>query len=398
MLEDELREMFAARVQTPPAVADPAGRAVRQARVTQRRRQAVTGTMAVVAFAAVLGGAAAAQGLTAGVASTTDANRVTFQDLFYGDQPVASKEAELPTMALPVDLLVGQQLWTSDGKRVNLTYKGAVDQIAKVPDGWVYSDDDAVRLLAAAADKPVTISGRATWAVSQDGTRLAANEQGTLTVTKVSGENRGAPLASSPVPKTAEPVSFFGERVLVSSPKGFDYWSASPSRYSETWNADLLAVFGTSGGTAAVGVVRGDDSRLCLVDVTAVKDGLKTGARLGCGDLVSTALLSLGAALSPDGRLLAVASKAGLQMIDLQRAREGSVADPSQQPVDLSAAASCPIETTQPLVWSDSATALAQTAAEGILACRVDGTKLKVDMPDDVTPGWTMIPSFGSAK
>ncbi|MEV4415111.1 hypothetical protein [Catellatospora sp. NPDC049609] len=399
MLEDELREMFAARVQTPPAAADPAGRAIRRARVTARRRQTMTGTMTVFAFAAVLGAATAAQSLSGGRPTAAEGDRVTFQDLFVdGGQPLVTQEPQLPTMALPIDLLVGRQLWTSDGQRIDLQQDGGVEAIAKVPDGWVYSDRSSVRLLPSAADKPVTLAGRASWTVSQDGARVAVNEQGTLTVTRLTDPQRGTQVAASAVPPTAVPQTFFGERVVLSSAKGFDYWSAGSAKYTETWNAELRAVFGTVGGTATVGVVEGADKRLCLVDVTAEKNGLKIGARMGCSKLITMESIRRGAALSPDGRLLAIVTPVGVEMVDLQRARDAAAADPQQKAKELQLAANCPVETVVALVWSDSQTALAQIGGDAILACRTDGAKLQVTMPDDVTPGWTMIPAFGTAK
>ncbi|GAA2404432.1 hypothetical protein Cme02nite_68540 [Catellatospora methionotrophica] len=401
MLEDELREMFAARAQTLPAAADPAGRAIRKARRTTRRRRTATGTMTVFAFATVLGGAVAAQGLGPATMTATDPNRVTSQNLWGADQPATSRQTQLPTMELPVDLLVGQQLWTSDGQRVDLDHVGDVSMIAKVPEGWVYSDANTVRLLPNSAGTPVTLSGQAEWTVSHDGTRVATNDQGTLAVTKVTGQDRGTTIASSPVPATAAPVAFFGERVVVASDKGFDYWSAeAPSRYTETWNAELLAVFGSAGANAAVGIVRGRDELLCLVDVTAVKKGLKIGARLGCGELLARALVKLHAALSPDGRLLAVAAPSGLQILDLDKSRiNAASAGKKQTQVEaLVLQADCPITAVDAVVWSDARTALAQTDAHGIFACRTDGTKLQVTLPPDVQPGWTMIPSYGAGK
>ncbi|GIF97262.1 hypothetical protein [Catellatospora citrea] len=403
MLEDELREMFAARAQTLPAAADPAGRAIRTARRTTRRRRTATGTMTVFAFATVLGGAVAAQGLGAATTAATDPNRVTFQNLYGADQPVAARQTQLPTMELPVDLLVGQQLWTTDGQRVDLVHEGDVAMIAKVPDGWVYSDANTVRLLPNSASEPLRLSGQAEWAVSHDGSRVATNDQGTMAVTKVSGGDRGTTVASSPVkPETAAPVTFFGERVVVSSEKGFDYWSAAaPSQYTETWNADLLAMFGSLGADVAIGIVRGEGDLLCLVDVTAVSKGLKIGARLGCGDLVGRALVKLHAALSPSGRLLAVATPSGLQMIDLDKSRINAAAGKEKKQTQVEALvlqADCPIAAVEAVVWADERTVLAQTDADGIFACRNDGTKLQVTLPPDVQPGWTMIPSYGAGK
>ena len=74
---------------------------------------------------------------------------------------------------------------------MDLVHDGDVAMIAKVPDGWVYSDSSTVRLLPDSAGEPLTLSGQAEWTVSHDGSRVATNDQGTMAVTKVTGDDRG---------------------------------------------------------------------------------------------------------------------------------------------------------------------------------------------------------------
>ena len=54
MLEDDLREMFGARVRTSPSAIDPAGVAIRRGRRGARMRRVSIGAAAFVAFAAML--------------------------------------------------------------------------------------------------------------------------------------------------------------------------------------------------------------------------------------------------------------------------------------------------------------------------------------------------------
>ena len=65
-------------------------------------------------------------------------------------------------------------------------------------------------------------------------------------------------------------------------------------------------------------------------------------------------------------------------MIDLDKSRINAAAAAQQQAQvqALVLQADCPITAVDAVVWSDNRTALAQTDADGIFACRTDGTKL----------------------
>ena len=114
------------------------------------------------------------------------------------------------------------------------------------------------------------------------------------------------------------------------------------------------------------------------------------------------ALVKLHAALSPDGRLLAVATPSGLQMIDLDKSRINAAAssDKKQAQVEalvLGRTARSPRWT--PSVWSDDRTALAQTDRRRRSSpAGPTAPSSRSTLPPDVQPGWTMIPSYGAGK
>ncbi|MDI1460031.1 hypothetical protein QEZ54_03540 [Catellatospora sp. KI3] len=394
MLEDELREMFAARVQTPPASVDVAGGAIRRARRSGRRRRGAAAGATLGAFVAVVGGALYLQGM-GGTAQPADPNRLTFQNL-YGTGPAATA-AETPAAGAQspqlLDLLVGEQVWTKDGRKVTLEGDGRIGQIARVPDGWVYSEGSTVRVQTDNGYNSVALPVAGSWAVSSDGSRLAAVTQDRLTVTKVDEPGQGVPLASTAVPDGLRPVSFVGDGVVVGKDGSFDYWSAGPEKYSETWQSSLVAVYASAADGAAVGVVR-DRETYCLTDVTATKTGLKVGQILGCEDWLATGL-DQSAAMSPDGQWLAITADEKVRIIDLQRTR-AAAAVRLGEPNSLVVTAVCAAREKTPAVWtSDSVQAVAETPQGGLIACRHDGSQLGVKMPEGVTPDWSLVPEYG---
>ncbi|MBV1849220.1 hypothetical protein [Catellatospora tritici] len=395
MLEDELREMFAARVHTPPASVDVAGGAIRRARRRDRRRRGATAGATLGAFAAVVGGALYLQGM-GGTAQPADPNRLTFQNLF-GTGPaatVALTSAGGPQSPQLVDLLVGAQVWTKDGRKVTLEGSGRIGQIARVPDGWVYSEGSTVRVQNDNGYNSVALPVTSSWAISSDGSRIASVTQDRLTVTKVNEPGQGVPLASTTVPQGLRPVSFVEDGVVVGKDGNFDYWSAGTDRYSETWQKSLVAVYASAADGDAVGVVH-DHGTYCLTDVTPTKTGLKVGQTLGCEDWLAGGL-DQAAAMSPDGRWLAITADEKVRIIDLQRTRAAAAVRISE-PNSLVITAVCAAREKTAAVWtSDSVQAVAETPQGGLVACRHDGSQLGVKMPEGVTPDWTLVPEFGT--
>ncbi|GHJ50400.1 hypothetical protein Cs7R123_77420 [Catellatospora sp. TT07R-123] len=398
MLEDELREMFAARVQTPPASVDPAGGALRHARRSDRRRRGVAAGATLSAFAAVVGGALYLQGM-GGTAQPADPNRLSFQNLF-GTGPAAATtaavQAKTPQSPQLVDLLVGAQVWTKDGRKVNLEGGGRIGQIARVPDGWVYSEGSTVRVQSDNGYSSVAAPVVSSWAVSSDGSRIATVTQEQLTVTKVNEPGQGVPLASTTVPEGAHPVTFAGDGVVLTRDGAYDYWSAGPERYSETWHKTLVAVYASAADGKAVGVVR-DRTTYCLADVTPTKTGLKLGQILGCEDWLAVGLGQSGV-MSPDGQWLAITADEKVRIVDLQRTRAAAAVRINESN-SLVVTSVCGAREKTPTVWTaDSVQAVAETPQGGLIACRHDGGQLAVEMPDGVTPDWSLVPEYGTAN
>lgn len=391
MLEDELREMFAARVHVPPpAAVEPARRAIRKGRRAARRRQTAAGMAAVVAFVTALGAAADARNLEQ---PQGDSETITFQSLFGGvEQLAAPADGPEPTLDLPVDVRVGNELWTADGRRLSLSSAGDVGQVVSVPTGWVYSDASAVRLLTRAGTSVPLTGNAASWAVSTDGAKLATVADKDLRVSRISDKGL-VPGAVTKVPVASQPVTFHGDFVLLyRGSAGFDSWSATNLPYTEGWDSQLLAVFGSGKDATAL---RKADGTVCLVELTVTTARLRAGTELGCGEVLTTAVSR--AVESPDGRWLAVSSGTGVHMIDVFKAREAAVGKTAQDQHNTApvVAWNCAARPDAPMVWADDITLLTVSAAAGIVACRTDGTRLLVPLPAGVTKNWELVPAYG---
>jgi hypothetical protein len=351
---------------------------------------------AVVAFVTALGAAADARNLEQ--PTRGDSETITFQSLFGGvDQPAAPVGGIEPTADLSVDVRVGNELWTTDGRHLKLASVGDIGQVVSVPTGWVYSDASAVRLLTRAGSSMSLTSSAASWTVSGDGAKLATVADKDLRVSKIT-EKGLAPAAATRVPVASQPVAFHGDLVLLyHGSAGFDSWSAASLPYTEGWDAELLAVFGSGKDATAL---RKAGGTVCLVELTVSPSRLRSGTELGCGDVLTTAI-SRGLAgrpvESPDGRWLAVSSSTGVTMIDVLKSREAAAGKSAQEQRDAApvVAWTCAARPDAPTVWADDGTLLTVSAAAGIVACRTDGTRLLVPLPAGVTKNWELVPPYG---
>jgi hypothetical protein len=406
MLEDELREAFAAAVRTPPAVAGPADQAIRKGRAMARRRRTLSALAGLTVFVAALGGAAGARW---GDPVVSD-DRISYQGL-YGtalsggaDHP-AVVETRLPPMKMPVDVRVGDQLYTIDGTRVTLTGAGEVDRVVRVPVGWVYSDgQETVRLATAGGETTQLLSEQTSWEVDAAGARIASITQGVLrirpvqtpseakTATDVAGDDTSV---STAVPAETEVVGFAGAQVVVSRTDrvAFDFWSASGrTPYTEIWNGELKAVF-SNGLEPIVGLVDGQHGSTCLVEVGVVTGGLRIGRQLGCDGMFAVANGRI--VVSPDGLWLSVGAPAGVHLVDLAQSRDraGQTINGASQ---VTVAATCAAMDTSPVVWADRRTVLVVSQQRGVVACRTDGSRHEVALPAGVTSGWELVPVVSS--
>jgi hypothetical protein len=389
MLEDELREMFSARVSTPPAALDPAGVAIKQGRRSSRRRRVSVGAIALVAFAALLGAAGMIKGFFTPLPPGAD-GAVTYDGLFGTQQPNRGESANpLPTITMPVDLHVGRSLFTSDGRKLTLSGVDEVIEVIRVPAGWLYSDDIHLRLLTNDNNSILVRDNISSWLVNLDGSKLATVAEGKIVeVSRPDGQGS----VKAVVPAGAKPSGFYGPRlVLGSESQGSAYWDGSLSG----WNERIIAFFGSL-NDGPVGLVRDGDA-VCLADLLAIENsGWEVGERIGCGEMLRTASRAVGGlsapTRSPDGRWLAVPSRTGVQLIDLNQDRTHL---DSAHAVDPTISQTCVSSPNAPAIWASPTMVVTVAPDSGILACGVDGARHLVQLPAGVTTGWELIPKFG---
>lgn len=396
MLEDDLREMFGARVQAPLAPIDPAGSAIARGRVRRTRRRLLASGVAACTLAAMVAGLAVIKSFWA----PGGADRVTFEAL-YGAGSGGNPPAERPlrVIDLPVDIHQGTALWTADGQRLVLPGVEQVIEVIRVPQGWLYSDDIRLRLLTTGGQTVSVRDNVSAWTVSDDGASVASvSPDLTLEVQPSAG---GGETRATPIPAGTRPSGFDGSRVVLNREgSGADSWEPTGTPYVEASQPELVAVY-TAGSKQAVGVVR-NGKTTCLVDLVAKTKGWLLGTRLGCADLLNYAAQagssSGRAARSPDGRWLAVPSPTGVHLIDIEASRKAVETSVMLDgpPVFRSTCVSSP---DAPAVWSDAATdaatVLTISSANGVVACDIDGKRFAVAMPAGVPDGWDLVRRFG---
>jgi len=393
-LEDELREMFGARVHAPLAPADPAGTAIARGRVRRLRRKLLLGGIGAVTLAAMIAGLATIKGFWAPDQPGGD-GRVTFETLYgtaAGGNPPADRP--MPVIDMPVDVQQGTALWTADGRRMVLPGVEQVIEVVRVPQGWLYSDDIQLRLLTVGGQTVPVRENVSGWTVSDDGTRVASvSVNSTLAVQPAAAGNAQA----TPVPEGTRPAGFDGPRVVLGREGyGADTWEPGDKAYEAGGQEELAAVY-TAAGKQAVGVVR-DGSKTCLVELSGKAKGWLVGTRLGCADLLNNAAHAgqglNRASRSPDGRWLAVPSPTGVHIIDIEasrRAVESSVMLDGPPVFGYS----CVSSPDAPAVWADSATVLTISSANGVVACNINGSRFAVALPAGVSDGWALVRRYG---
>lgn len=392
MLEDDLREMFGARVQAPLSPIDPAGSAITRGRNTRLRRRLLGGGVAAFILTVMITGLAVIKGIMEPGPGRD--GQVTFEALYGGgDDP--APERPMPVMDMPVDVHQGTAVWTTDGRRMVLPGVEQVIEVIRVPAGWLYSDDIQLRLLTTGGQTMPLRDNISAWTVSDDGASVASlSTESTLAVQPSIG---GGQTKATPIPLGTKPYGFDGSRVVVGGEGfGIDTWEPGEQIYAADNTPELLAVY-TAAGKQAVGIMR-DGSKTCLVDLAAKSKGWLLGTRLGCADLLAAAAeagtASNRAARSPDGRWLAVPSQTGVHLIDLEASRK---AVQTSEMVDGPPVFgySCVSSANAPAVWSDTATVLTITSANGVVACNMNGSRFAVALPAGVSDGWGLVRQYG---
>lgn len=387
-VENALRDMFTSRVRDLPPMNDPAPTAVRRARAIRRRRTAGTSVVAALALALSLGGALTARGwwqAPAHVAVGPD----TGLSAAPGDLSTSAEASATPSVAAAaepavLDLRVGGEVWSADGRRFQLGGVGPVTQIYRTPLGWVYAGAEDVRLLRVDGTT-VELVRTPAWALSPDGSVMAFTQGTTLGVADVTAS--GLVRRSKVKAPGARPVAFLDDRVVIASADAasHDYWKPGVA-YRPAWNRKVAAVYGRS-AAGVVGLVRDAKANVCLGALTPVATGLRVGRTAAC----ALGLMAAGprrtavagqpvrtGGLAPDGHWLAVPTATGYLLVDVAGALSGRPA-----------AVACPA--LGPIAWVDAATAVGRDQA-GAVACHLDGATHPVALPDGLGNEWEFVP------
>lgn len=380
MLEDSLREMFAARVESAPSTQRAADRAVRRGRAIRRRRAAASSLAAALALTVTVG----TTSMLGGWWRLGEGGQPSVVTGFNADPArtaTAGPERTPPTPGpendIGLDLRVGDQLWTSDGRQLRLTGVGQVARAYRVPSGWVYGGATSVRLLRHDGTS-VSLSGDDDrWVLSPDGDQIAFIAGTVLYVADLRPTGL-AVRGSLDVPPTAAPVAFVGDRVAVSvAALGFDVLDPV-QRYTPAWNPQVVDVYGSHGETVA-GLVRStDQKKSCVAELTRTDTGLQPARTGGC-DLAPSGS-GPPARLAPGGDLLAVPGTSTVDVVDLGRALRGQ-----------NAVAHCPVRTVVTPAWADARTLVAADD-RGVVRCRTDGAEQVVKPPEGIGTGWDLVP------
>jgi hypothetical protein len=417
VLEDELRRAFAARVAAPPALDDPAGRAIRRARVLHRRRVAGSGLAAVTLLTMVLGGAVTLRGQWPagdGEGSVAGPLLPPAPSASPATVPSAVKRRAEPAEVVPageglgVDLRVGHELWSDDGKRFTFTGIDEVTRVYRVPLGWVYGDTERVHLLRAdGVSVPLAGPGER-WLVSPDGGRLASIAGQKLQVRRIALKGL-APGTTVTVPTGTQLITFAGEHLVIAASASGPFDSLRPEDpYEPTWSTAVVAVYGAVGGRLA-GLVRGSGGTVCLATITAGREGLSVGRKGSCrraapsslpgasaamsatptaqtgaggdtGGVTTAAPGELSGVLAPGGKWLAEPHAGGIALTAFDRALDGE-----DRPV------LCPVDRAVDTAWVDDTTLLVADG-RGAVRCRTDGSARPVTLPDGLAADWAFVP------
>lgn len=155
MLEDALRRTLAGQAQSPPSTQGLAQSVVRRARRVRRRRMVASG------LAGVLATTLAGLGAWSLRPDPTPPDHTLVAAPVFPVTPdtpkhhtMATQATQSPKAFLPVDMVMGGQVATAEGRRIPLPVR-QVSQVYRVPTGW----------LALSADK----SAETAWLVRLDG-------------------------------------------------------------------------------------------------------------------------------------------------------------------------------------------------------------------------------------
>ncbi|HEV7707073.1 MAG TPA: hypothetical protein VGP16_02650 [Asanoa sp.] len=387
MLEETLRRALHDRVELTPAGSDRAEHIIRRNRRSRRWRKAFTTVGALLAFVLLVGGVIGWQLLRSprpGYDSSVFAADPTALP-----QPATSASINAQDVAgLGLDLRIGDLLWTTDGRRLDLGGFGAVDRAYRVPAGWLFGSTGGV-YLQPVDGQPVQIAPEGSrWSVSEDGLRIAVITGVKLSVAELSREG-AKPLGTASVPVDAAPTAMLGSRVLVAgnagSSRGYEFVTVNDAAdtASPVWNPAVSGVFGIR-SDIAVGLAR-TDNQLCLAALHPDGPTMLIKPTKVCG--FQPAAEGLTHSLSPDGGWLAEPAGDELSLFSVDSALAADVNAPKK----------CKAAGVRSPIWVDSSTVVAAYDG-GVVRCQTDGVRKLLAVPKAAGSGWDLVPRLGSTE
>jgi hypothetical protein len=255
MLEDALRDAFAAKAGTAPpgslgGVADAAIRGAH--RLRRRRRTMASGLAGFVIMAIAAVGTFHLVTSSAGQAPPQiNAGDHTSTRNPGADVPATNPAVQTPPQAAHREVdAMGGSAQTAGKVRLQLPDKGSVAAAYQAKDGYLVvnnqADGDKQLVLQDDNNKQSVLVAQANnITISKDGRQVAWAMAGTLTVASRDDSNKLLKSATIQVAPTTTPVTFVGSDLVLGREEGggFDVWYTSRG-YRELWDASVVRVFG----------------------------------------------------------------------------------------------------------------------------------------------------------
>jgi len=387
MLEETLRRAFHDRVELTPAGSDRADDIIHRNRRSRRWRKAFTTLGALLAFVLLIGGVTGWQLLRS--------PRPGYDSSVFAADPTALPQPAVTASinahdvaSLGLDLRIGDLLWTTDGRRLDLGGFGAVDRAYRVPAGWLFGSTGGV-YLQPVDGRPVQIAPEGSrWSVSEDGLRIAVVTGDKLSVAELSREG-AMPLGTASVPADAAPTAMLGSRVLVAgnagSARGYEFVTVDDAADvpSPVWNPTVSGVFGIRSDIAVGLAWTANQEQLCLAALHPDGPAMSIKTTKVCG--FEPPAEGLTHSLSPDGGWLAEPAGDELSLFSVDSALA----------VGESAAKKCAAAGVRSPIWVDSSTVVAAYDG-GVVRCQTNGERKLLSVPKAAGSGWDLVPRLGS--
>ncbi|MEV4538871.1 hypothetical protein AB0J82_34370 [Asanoa sp. NPDC049518] len=388
MLEERLREAFQDRVELTPAGTNRADQIIHRTSRSRRWRRVGTSLAAVFAFTLLLGGTLGWQLLRS--PRTGYDSSVFAADPTALPQPLVTASINPHDVAsLGLDLRIGDLLWTTDGRRLDLGSHGDVEMVYRVPAGWLYGNASGGAFLQPVDGRSVEVAPEGSrWTVGDDGRRIAVVADNQLSMAALTREGTKR-LGVVNVPADTAPTALLGNRVLatgtVSKGRGYEFVTVvDQSGWADpAWNPAVSGVLGTR-SDAALGLAwTAGEKALCLAALRPGSPGMTVTMTELCG--FESPGEGVTNNLSPDGGWLAEPAGDQLRLLNVDNALIGT---PTTK-VCAAAGVRAPI-------WIDNTTVVA-SYDDGVVRCQTDGTRKLLEVPVAAGSSWDLVPRLGSA-